>query len=142
MTFQYSFGSPNPCDQHGVPLTAPAPPQPSEILNGSTSTDGATLLSIPANTTCLVTVTLAGSCASASLHGTPNVVTVGTTVTPAAGAKIAALDMTTSVGTSTTSQVGVFQRIWIYSGSSAASLKFNLGGATNGTATLNGEIVT
>jgi hypothetical protein len=131
-----------PCDQDGIPLAATAPPLSSEIINGSSSTDGATLVTIAANMVVLVSITMAGSQATASTHGTPTVTTVGATVVPAAGSVIAALNMQTNNGISAVSQTAVTNDIYVYAGTSSATLKLNLNSATACTAVINGAVIT
>ena len=141
MAVVYAAGGATLVNGHSIPLAAVSAPLASEIVNGSSSTDGATLITIAANSSVLVSITMSGSQATASTHGTPTVVTVGATVTPTAGAVVAGLNMQTNNGISAVSTSAVTNNIYVYAGTSAASLKLNLNGATAATATVNGVMI-
>lgn len=107
------------------------------ILNGTRTSNG-TILTIPPNSmfngSCAISgsITLAGS-------ATPRVTTAGNTVQPAAGSivhQVAFAGLLAGIGSG-----GTPQQLAIKTGSEAATLEFNTGGASIASVTINGYLV-
>lgn len=142
MGIMYSVGSgPLLVNSQGIPYSTPAPPPAANILNGTASTDGATILTLPANSTALVTISLSAAVTSASTSATPSVTLTGTGSTPATGATLASLAIRSNAGQSLANSSLVFNNIYIYSGSTTATLKLNFNSATAAVAVVNGALI-
>lgn len=143
MAMMYSVGSgPTVVNSTGIPYVTLAPPAAASILNGMASTDGATILTIPANATALLTINLSAVVTAASVTATPSVTITGTgSPTPATGATLAALAIRTNAGQSLANSTLVFNNIYVYSGTSTVTVKLNFGSATAAIAVINGAII-
>jgi hypothetical protein len=139
---QFNLGTPIPCNAAGVPLGAPGPPMASSILNGYQTTNASTIITIPANSMALVNITISGAESSASITGRPTVTVQGTgSPTPASGAVVAALAISTNAGISNAASAATFNGIYVYSGTAAATLQLNLGGISTAAAVVNGAVL-
>jgi hypothetical protein len=143
MAVMYSVGSgPAPVNTAGIPYATLAPPAAASILNGMASTDGGTILTIPANSTALFTINLSATITSASVTATPTVTMTGTgSPTPATNATLAALALRTNAGQSLANSTLVFNNIYVYSGTSTVAVKLNFGSATAAVAVINGAVI-
>lgn len=143
MAYQYILGGASPCDQHGIPFSAEVPPLSTEVMNGNATTDGATILTIPANTTIKCWITLSASLNATKTNATPSVTLTGTgSPSPASGAVLAMLSISTSTGNPTAATAAQFSNIWIYSGTQAVTLKLNYNTASSVAVVVNGYVVT
>jgi hypothetical protein len=143
MAAMFSVGSgPTIVNSAGIPYATQVPPAAANILNGMVSTDGATILTIPANSTALFTISLSAALTAANLSAAPSVTITGTGgCTPATGATLAALAIRTNAGQSLANSTLVFNNLYIYSGTSTVTVKLNFNSASIAVAVVNGAII-
>lgn len=143
MAMMFSVGSgPLVVNSQGIPYFTPSPPPAADILNGFASTDGGTILTIPANSTVILTISLSATVTTASISAMPTVTMTGTGgCTPATGSTLAALSIRSNAGQSLANSSLVFNNLYIYSGTSTVTVKLNLGSATAAVAVANGAII-
>lgn len=141
MTAFYAAGGAELVNGNGIPLVAIAPPTAGNILNGMASTDGGTILTVPANSTALISISVSASLTSASTTGTPSVTITGTGCTPATGSSLAALVLKTNAGQTLQNSTEVFNNIYLYSGSATATIKLNFGSSNAAVAIVNGSVL-
>lgn len=124
-------------DQAGLPLFVPAT---ADILVGNAITDGGTVVTIPANRTAYLVVTLSGSLSTVSTGTAPSVQIAGSTATPAAGTKLLSLPLAlgaTAGGVSGTVSIPVV----VVAGSSAATITVTKNSATAISASASGWLI-
>jgi hypothetical protein len=125
-----SLGGPLPVNTAGIPVGAPAVPSAAAIISGSTTTDGATIITIPANGTWLGTIVVVSASKTNNASVTTNVTTLGTTVTPATGAVVAQMVIKTgSTNAAGVAESAVYPNVIISAGSSSATLVGHIGAA-------------
>ena len=145
MAGQFILPGALPCDQDGIPLTAPSPPTTAEIIVGSATTDGATMVTLAANTVTHLTVGLNACINTVKAVGTaiPTVTLVGTgSPTPPTNTVLSILSLATSTTNPNSEGVVTIDGIWIYSGSSTVAIKLNFGGASAAAAIVHGVMHT
>lgn len=142
MTALYAAGGAELVNTHSVPLAATSAPQASEILNGMATTDGGTLLTIPANTTAKLSISLSAAIGTASTTGTATVAIAGTgSPSPPTGATLAAIALRTNSGITNVAEAVIFNEIYLLSGTSTLTLTLHFGGVTNAAAVVNGAVI-
>lgn len=142
MTVLFAAGGAGLVNAHSIPLAAVAAPQAAEILNGMATTDAGTILTLPANTTALVSISLSAAIGTASTTGTATVTIAGTgNPSPATGSTLAAITLRTNSGITNVAEAIIFNNVYLFSGSSTLTLSLHFGGVTNAAAVLNGAVI-
>ena len=142
MGMMFSVGSgPVVVNSAGIPYVTLVPPPAANILNGMATTDGGTILTIPANSTAVLSISLSAAVTTASVSASPSVTITGTGCTPATGSTLAQLAIRSNAGQSLANSSLIFNNVYVYSGTAALTVKLNFSSATAAVAVINGAII-
>lgn len=124
----------------GTVSTNPASVTAANVLVGTASTDNGIMITIPANRTWVGSVALSASLTVATgTSSSPNIVTTGSTASPAANTVVAQLALTSTVAANLADSVTI--PLTVVAGTSAATLTLKFGGATSAAGTASGQLL-